>query len=40
MRRETVPEEEGFIAVFPSLGEIRERYRRLFGAAGSTAAPP
>jgi peroxiredoxin/Tfp pilus assembly protein PilF len=37
MRRETVPEEEGFIAAFPSLGEVRERYRKLFGAAGSTA---
>jgi tetratricopeptide (TPR) repeat protein len=34
-RRETLPEEEGFVAVFPALGEMRERYRRLFGAPGS-----
>jgi peroxiredoxin/Flp pilus assembly protein TadD len=37
MRREQVAEEEGFIAVFPALGETRERYRKLYGAA--TAAP-
>jgi peroxiredoxin len=37
MRRETIPGEEGFIAAFPALGEIRERYRKLFGAAGSPA---
>jgi tetratricopeptide (TPR) repeat protein len=41
MRRETVPEEEGFITVFPALGETRERYRKLFGSVGSSvpAAP-
>jgi tetratricopeptide (TPR) repeat protein len=37
MRRETVPEEEGFIATFPDLAEIRNRYRKLFGAAGGAA---
>jgi tetratricopeptide (TPR) repeat protein len=39
MRRETVPEEDGFIEVFPDLGEMRERFRKLYGAAGSAAAP-
>jgi tetratricopeptide (TPR) repeat protein len=39
MKRETVPEEDGFIAVFPPLGELRDRYRKLFGAAGGAAAP-
>lgn len=39
MRRETVAEEGGFIEVFPELGEMRERFRKLFGASGSTAAP-
>ena len=37
MRRETVPEEEGFITAFPALGETRERYRKLFGSADSPA---
>ena len=37
MRRETVPEEEGFVAAFSSLGEVRDRYRKLFGAAGGSA---
>jgi tetratricopeptide (TPR) repeat protein len=39
MRRETVPEEDGFIEVFPALGEMRERFRKLFGAAGTAAEP-
>jgi hypothetical protein len=40
-RRERTPEDEAFIAVFPGLGEIRERYRKLFGAvdAPAPAAP-
>jgi peroxiredoxin/Flp pilus assembly protein TadD len=37
MRREQVAEEEGFIALFPALGEMRERYRKLFGA--TTTSP-
>lgn len=40
MRRETVPDEEGFIAVFPDLGVMRERYRKLFGAAGAPLPGP
>jgi len=32
LRRESTPEDEGFVAVFPALGEILERYRKLFGA--------
>ena len=41
LRRESTPEDEGFVAVFPVLGEIRERYRKLFGAvdAPAPAAP-
>jgi tetratricopeptide (TPR) repeat protein len=41
LRRESSPEDDGFVAVFPSLGEIRERYRKLFGAvdAPAPAAP-
>ena len=39
MRRETVPGEDGFIEVFPDLGEVRERFRRLFGASDAAAAP-
>jgi peroxiredoxin len=39
MRRETVPEEDGFVEVFPDLGEVRERFRKLYGASGSAAAP-
>jgi tetratricopeptide (TPR) repeat protein len=35
LRRESAPEDEGFVAVFPALGEIRERYRKLFGAVDS-----
>ena len=37
MKRETVPEEEGFITVFPALGETRERSRKLFGSTGNAA---
>ncbi len=40
LRRESVPEEDGFVAVFPDLGEIRESYRKLFGATGAAAAVP
>jgi tetratricopeptide (TPR) repeat protein len=39
MRRETVPEEDGFIEVFPALGEVRERFRKLFGAGGQAISP-
>ena len=39
MRRETVPDEDGFIEVFPELGEVRERFRKLYGASGAAAAP-
>jgi tetratricopeptide (TPR) repeat protein len=39
LRRETVPDEDGFVGLFPDLGEMRERFRKLFGAAGSAAAP-
>lgn len=38
MRRETVPEEDAFLAVFPVLGKLRERYRKLFDAAATDAA--
>ena len=37
LRRETVPEEDGFVVVFPALGELRERYRGLYGAGGGAA---
>jgi len=37
LRRETTPEDEGFVAIFPYLGEIRERYRKLFGAVDTPA---
>lgn len=40
LRRESVPEEDGFVALFPALGETRERYRKLFGAASTPAALP
>jgi len=39
LRRETIPDEDGFVGLFPDLGEMRERFRRLFGAAGPAAAP-
>lgn len=41
LRRENAPEDEGFVAVFPVLGEVRERYRKLFSAGDNpaTAAP-
>lgn len=38
MRRENVPGEDGFVALFPALGEMRESYRRLFGAPGAAPA--
>jgi len=34
LRRESAPEEEGFARVFPALADLRERYRRLYGAGG------
>ncbi len=37
-RRESVPGEDGFVALFPALGELRERYRRLFNASGAAPA--
>ena len=30
LRRRAVPEEEGFVKIFPALAEIKERYRRVF----------
>jgi thioredoxin-like negative regulator of GroEL len=38
MRRETSPEDDAFVAVFPALGEMRERFRNLYGAP-KVAAP-
>ena len=38
LRRETAPEDQDFIAVFPFLGELRERYRKLYGAVDTPAA--
>lgn len=37
LRREVVPEEDGFVDLFPALGELRERYRGLYGAGGGAA---
>jgi tetratricopeptide (TPR) repeat protein len=37
LRRESAPEDEGFVAVFPVLGEIREHYRKLFSAVDTPA---
>jgi tetratricopeptide (TPR) repeat protein len=41
LRRESTPEDEAFVSMFPLLGDIRERYRKLFGAvdAPAPAAP-
>lgn len=45
LRREAVPEEDGFVEVFPALGEVRQRYRKLYDAVaaptgGGPAAAP
>lgn len=40
MRREAFPEDDGYAALFPALAEMRERYRRLFGAAAAPAPTP
>jgi len=37
LRREIASEDEGFIVAFPVLGEVRERYRKLFGAVDAPA---
>jgi hypothetical protein len=37
LRRESTPEDEGFVSLFPILGEVRERYRKLFGAVDTPA---
>ena len=39
MRRETTPEDDAFVAAFPALGEMRERFRNLFEAPKSTGNP-
>ena len=38
LRRESSPDDDGFVALFPALGELRERYRKLFGAVDSPPA--
>lgn len=38
LRRESSPEDDGFVAVFPSLVEVRESYRKLFGTVDAPAA--
>jgi hypothetical protein len=37
LRRESALEDDGFVAIFPMLGEVRERYRKLFGAVDTPA---
>ena len=34
MRGDSAPREEGFLSLFPSLTDLRERYRKLFNQAG------
>jgi peroxiredoxin len=35
LRGESPPQEEGLVALFPSLSELRERYRKMYRAGGS-----